>query len=124
MNIHDDDDHDGLNDFLYDRYARDNSAIWFVVVVAVLIAAAAGLLASAVTAKAHSFYDLSCCSENDCKPLPDGSVKITQSGYLWDGETFPFNDKRVKYSPDGKYHGCALQYTGSKLCLYVPPQGF
>ena len=121
MKIHDDDDQDGFNDFLYDRYARDNSAIWYVVVVSVLVFAVVGLLATA--AMAHDFYSVECCNDQDCSPLPDGAVTITKDGYVWKGELFPYGEKRIKYSPDGKYHGCELAYTKTKICLYVPPQG-
>lgn len=74
--------------------------------------------------QAHEFYSIECCNEQDCAPLPDGAVKITKTGYLWDGELFVYGERRIKYSPDGKYHGCAYRYSGNKLCLYVPPQGF
>ena len=77
-------------------------------------------------ANAHSFYSGECCHDKDCSPRPDGSVRITPEGYEWNlnGEVqlFKWQDHRIRYSPDGKYHGCVLS-TGTRRCLYVPPQG-
>jgi hypothetical protein len=79
------------------------------------------LLAIAVlfvsTAKAHSWYDQQCCSDNDCKP--DDRVKEVQGGYLLpDGVLIPYGDKRLRASLNDQFHWChngAITY-----CLYIP----
>ena len=82
------------------------------------------IIINALPALAHEFYEIACCSGKDCKPLPDGAVKITKNGYVWDGEFFEYGSKKIKSSPDGKYHGCKYTYVDYRPCLYVPQQSF
>lgn len=74
-------------------------------------------------------YPWACCSNMDCKPLADGAVAETPSGYVIKstGEVIAYADKRVKDSPDGQTHWCAHQAgldAGHTICLFVPPRGF
>jgi hypothetical protein len=72
-------------------------------------------------------YPFNCCSNQDCREVPDASVKETPSGYLAsNGETIPYADKRVKDSPDGKFHLCTIagREDGRALCLFIPPRSF
>lgn len=87
------------------------------------------LLASASTAAAHSFYSPVCCSDKDCKPIPASDVEATSQGWriILTGETFAYDDHRIKPSPDGAFHRCAASANftaqGHTLCLYVPGMG-
>lgn len=43
------------------------------------------------------------------------------------GVNIPMSDKRIKDSPDGRFHRCAHQAgldAGKTICLFVPPRGF
>ena len=111
---------DGMGDYLFPQKRRKFK--WHRWIYAGLIALLVyGLFFH--DAMSHDFYTLECCNDRDCSPLPDGAVQITPDGYVWKGEIFPYGDRRIKYSPDGKYHGCEMPNTKVKLCLYVPPQG-
>jgi hypothetical protein len=72
-------------------------------------------------------YPFQCCSNQDCREVPDASVKETPSGYLAsNGETIPYADKRIKDSPDGKFHLCTIAgwEDGRALCLFVPAKAY
>lgn len=60
------------------RRERDN-VVGFLVLVA-LVAAAVVLLAQ--PAPAHEWYDGACCSDRDCRPVPNGTVRGTPTGYV------------------------------------------
>ncbi len=83
----------------------------------------------ATAAYGHSFYSPLCCSNHDCKPIPVGDVKATPGGWqiIITGEVIEYGSYRVKDSPDGKFHRCAMSANfseqGHTLCLYVPPAG-
>lgn len=70
-------------------------------------------------------YPYSCCSNFDCREVHDASVKETADGYVpSNGETIPYLDKRVKDSPDGRFHLCTVggKEDGRAICLFVPPR--
>lgn len=74
-------------------------------------------------------YPFSCCASYDCKEVADADVVEGSRGYeiRGTGELIPMSDKRVKDSPDGKFHWCAHQTgldAGKTICLFVPPRGF
>lgn len=72
-------------------------------------------------------YPLYCCSNQDCRPIPDASVKEGKDGYsLPSGEVLPYSDSRIRHSPDGLYHWCSAdgENTGKTICLFVPPKSF
>ena len=88
-------------------------------------------------ASAHDWYDISCCSGHDCRPISgirDGEPwsEIADMGdhYLWQssqtGETHRIEKdfRNIKPSRDGFYHGCELKQIyaqGHRVqCLYVP----
>lgn len=70
------------------------------------------------------FYDVYCCNNKDCEPLPPGAVRMVEGGYrvrylssqgnIIDG-FISFKDARP--SRDGQDHGC--DYMGRLRCLYV-----
>lgn len=104
----------------------------------IVIASIVGFWFFAAHARAHEipglpvnlsiFYDEDCCSDEDCKPIPAEEVSITGHGYVWRGELFGYQSERLKWSPDGRYHGCEY-YTHDgagkveRPCLYVPVEG-
>jgi hypothetical protein len=76
-------------------------------------------------ARAHSWYDQSCCSGTDCEPLEADAVTEMKGGWqvAYVGKLsgpisafVPRGDER--HSQDGRFHGCARP--GRFLCLYVP----
>lgn len=95
------------------------------------------LLLVASPAVAHEFYEKDCCDDKDCRPAVEGDVRETTEGYVIDSMkiTVPYGDKRLRYSPDGKFHVCPFSAigigTGSAItsrldtrCLYVPSRTF
>lgn len=73
----------------------------------------------------HEWFDRACCSDRDCKPIDETSIQETPAGYLvkQSGETIPYADKRIKFSPDGRFYRCAA-VPSHTICLYTPPRGF
>ncbi|PWE52138.1 hypothetical protein DEM27_32580 [Metarhizobium album] len=73
-------------------------------------------------------YPYECCSGIDCREITEGSVTEGPAGYVLSasGETVPYTDRRVRQSPDGRFHWCTIggSDTGRTLCLFVPPRGF
>ena len=80
--------------------------------------AAMVLMLLATGAMAHSWYDLSCCSDNDCHPIADCSeIKEVDGGYEW--QKVFFKRENLKASHDNQCHVCVLNdFAG--LCLYMP----
>ena len=91
-----------------------------------LICALAAIL-STNKAHGHSFFSPLCCSDRDCKPLADDAIIATTDGWQLrqTGQVIPYDDARIKHSPDGKFHGCfpAGEIHNGVLCLYVPDMG-
>ena len=72
-------------------------------------------------------YPYACCSDKDCRQVSDASVKESASGYtVPSGEVLAFNDRRIKDSPDGRFHWCSMDglETSRTICLFVPPRAF
>lgn len=77
------------------------------------------------------WYEVSCCSNRDCEPIPFDAIMEIEGGYLIDyvsaahgavREFFPA--KEARHSQDGQFHIC-FRYTplanGTRLrCLYRP----
>jgi hypothetical protein len=88
-----------------------------------------GLVTSPV--QAHWKYDSYCCSEKDCKVIPDElTPKVTPNGYVLHDLTFISKTaSEVKVSPDMRWHRCDGTRTEGPLkipylrCLYVPSGG-
>lgn len=102
----------------------------------------AGALACvAVPVAAHDFYDLECCSAQDCFPVDASAVRYVGGGYYVDGvrnedgtpHFFSEDDTRLTPIGEGAYHVCTRggQYPGIAIkpwkgpreCLYVPQAG-
>ncbi len=73
-------------------------------------------------------YPFSCCSGYDCRPVDDVAVAERPEGYVivGTGEVVPYQDTRVKDSPDGQFHWCSVAGAedGRTICLYVPPRSY
>lgn len=96
----------------------------------------ATLLVSSTAHEAPSgwTYDISCCSQMDCREIKDDDIEITPQGYVIKatGETVTYDGKsptgiKLKKSKDEHFHRCSSGYPGSDKgrtwCLYVPPFG-
>ena len=74
-------------------------------------------------------YPWACCANQDCQQVSAKAISERPNGYVVaaTGEVIPYQDKRVKDSPDGEYHWCAHPSgidAGHTICLFVPPKGF
>jgi hypothetical protein len=65
---------------------------------------------------AHSFYDMSCCSERDCHPVPCAEIHGTGNGWEWHGRQF--TRPMLKASPDNGCHVCLNN--NATFCVYLP----
>ena len=95
------------------------------------------LLVMLERASAHSWYESSCCSGQDCRPMPVGTVKITPQGYelsIPDGPVVKISntDPRIRMIPISappedrfRFHVCTAmgRPSGTVLCVYVPEGG-
>jgi hypothetical protein len=72
---------------------------------------------------AHSWYDLSCCGDNHCHPVPDNIVSDTKDGvYVQGFGILSYSDARLHWSHDDHDHVCI---SDSKLiCVYRKPSQF
>jgi hypothetical protein len=115
---------------------RDLAGDLFLIVVIVACAVILGV----ATARAHGWYDYSCCSERDCAAaVSKDAVVETREGYrvtLRAGSHpsfppgaatrvyfVPHGDPRIKNSRDEDFHPCVPPATMNLICLYRPPGG-
>ena len=115
--------------------------------ISALTAAVALVLAGAFPAAAHEAptgwsYDIECCSQMDCQPVPASMIRATSEGWRIEIPagahkmaptgfvgTLPYDSHRVRQSQDGLFHPCIAPAIGSHrpepvlLCLYVPEMG-
>jgi len=79
----------------------------------------------AETARAHSWYEASCCSERDCVPVEDGVVVEKADGVHVQGfGILSRTDPRLRLSRDDRDHLCVAQAGATKLiCVYRKPNG-
>jgi hypothetical protein len=73
-------------------------------------------------------YPFSCCSGVDCRPVKTKAISERPEGYVISttGEVVPYNDRRIRYSPDGEYHWCSKYGKDDTptICLFVPAPAF
>lgn len=72
-------------------------------------------------------YPIACCSNQDCREVGDAHVVESVDGYhVPSGEVVAYRDRRVRNSPDGRYHWCtsAGSDDGRTICLFVPARSF
>ena len=88
------------------------------------------LAALAAPAAAHDWYPRSCCSDQDCAPVPAGGISATAEGWFipQSGEVIPFDSPLVKPTPPeggGEFHRCSVAGLSEArtLCLFVPEVG-
>lgn len=102
-----------------------------VAVLSLLLASSATMAhdATPTAAKPNGWkYPFSCCSDYDCREVPQTKVMERPEGYVIasTGEVIPYSDKRIKDSPDGVTHWCSKGGAddGKTICLFVPPKGY
>lgn len=97
-----------------------------------LAAAALAVLPGAVLlarhAGAHDWYPWACCSDFDCREIPDDAVSVTAQGWrVPSGEVIGWGDPRLRVTPAERegVHWCTEggRGDGRTLCLFLPPQG-
>ena len=84
------------------------------------------------SASAHDgWYEKRCCHDEHCEPMADGAIRETSKGFkVPSGELVPYADRRVRQSPDMRYHWCHSRKATNRhgkiptICLYVPPKSF
>ncbi len=72
-------------------------------------------------------YPMACCSDFDCREVGDADVTEAADGYrVPSGEILAYQDRRVRPSPDGRFHWCSVagSMTGKTICLFAPPRSF
>ena len=73
-------------------------------------------------------YPFSCCSMNDCRPVATKAISERPEGFVINvtGEVVPYQDTRVRPSPDGEFHWCSVAggESGRTICLFVPPRAY
>lgn len=74
-------------------------------------------------------YPYSCCSSYDCREAKPAEITERAEGFVVGstGEIVPYGDKRVRVSPDGRFHWCAHQEgpdAGRTICLFAPPRSY
>lgn len=98
-----------------------------------VISAATGAVLLATAAQAHEArsgwtYPYACCSDRDCREIPQSAVLERPEGYVLrrTGEVVAYSDRRVRQSPDGVFHLCTVAglETSRTICLFVPPRMF
>jgi hypothetical protein len=98
-------------------------------VLVLLPAACMWSLSNIPSAKSHSWYPLSCCSEQDCEPIPIDAVMVTTNGFhvTYMSPRFGYIDEEVprtsvRHSEDGSYHGCWRKNNMSprSICFFAP----
>lgn len=74
--------------------------------------------------QAHSWYDLDCCSGNDCAPV-DNIIQNTDSVYAKTihGIAPILDTTRQLISKDERLHACIIKMKNGDFirCLYIPP---
>jgi hypothetical protein len=75
-------------------------------------------------ARSHSpLYDMSCCNDRDCKPVPDGTIIEKPDGMHVKGHgILSRTDPRIRWSRDEREHLC-VDPQGKLLCIYPKPNG-
>lgn len=98
-----------------------------------IAAASCLMLAGLAEARAHDApsgwtYPLACCSDYDCREVPDSAVIEGPDGYVIraTGEVIPMTSRKVRPSPDGVFHWCSVggRPDSNTICLFVPPRAF
>ncbi|MBZ7926445.1 hypothetical protein LAC79_32240 [Ensifer adhaerens] len=73
-------------------------------------------------------YPAACCSNLDCREVSATEIDERNRGFIVraTGELIPYSDRRLRRSPDGKYHRCSVNGSahGRTICLFVPPRSF
>lgn len=76
-------------------------------------------LALTVQASAHSWYDMACCHDQDCKPVPCEAITELRDGFEYDG--VKFTKAMEKPSQDRHCHVCIMGSGAGRrgLCVYT-----
>jgi hypothetical protein len=90
---------------------------------------AALVLSSMAPAQAHSWYPVSCCSNQDCEPVPNSGITELRGRYHVKYVSSRFgaidhhvDSRTVLNSQDGQFHGCWRKSGGSveSICFFAP----
>lgn len=108
------------------RALKPWTRMWGVAFTAIL-----GSLVAISSARAHVApsgwaYPYQCCSDRDCQPVHGTKITEGPDGYVVQdtGEIIGYQDPRLKNSPDGEFHLCAVPGNAKSgaICLFVPPR--
>lgn len=78
-----------------------------------------GWIAWSPLVEGHSWYDIDCCSDDDCRLARPGEIEETAAGIVALGILFPWQSTRLRWSRDGQYHLCIP--VDVPICVYRPP---
>lgn len=108
----------------------------------ICILGAAIVFLSPTPARAHSWYDSDCCSEDDCRELDPSEVKSDgKDGWIWTSKRsgmvwkFPAKageSKRLRTRMDEHFHGCEAPLLDDRnsraewisYCFYEKSMGY
>lgn len=121
-------EHDGDRRARFERL-RHRAVLWFLALVGItMMIAALTTDTRAHDAPSGWTYPLACCSNYDCREVPDEAILEGPDGYVIraTGEVIPMSDRKVRPSPDGIFHWCSVggRPDSKTICLFVPPRGF
>jgi hypothetical protein len=91
-------------------------------VLAIVFVLILGSLFSAIVARAHSWYDPQCCSDQDCSPVAIDDVVETEKGWKHLPTGTEFTRDMVLPSKDNRFHVCIGNREwdkGKPYCIYV-----
>jgi hypothetical protein len=105
---------------------RDANVLWIVV----FFLAALFVVAWIPLALAHSFYDTSCCADQDCHPVACEQISAVAGGFQYREAraTYFFTRDKMKPSQDENCHVCIHHANqdwsgnerGAATCVYLP----
>lgn len=92
---------------------------WFLAILFLVI-----LLAWALPALSHDWYDPECCGGNDCRPVPSLEIEEIDGGYrhIPTGAIFLWKNGQVKPSRNRNFHVCIGNKPhdmGKPYCIYI-----
>lgn len=95
---------------------------WFWLLMAFFFFAIAFSIYAIRISGAHSWYDLECCSNNDCNPVASEDVIETDKGWKHLPTGPAFTKDQVKPSKDRRFHVCIGNKAwdqGRPYCIYI-----
>jgi hypothetical protein len=72
---------------------------------------------------AHSFYDVECCSDRDCFPVPGKQLSDGRYLFLVLDIEYIKTEADIRPSRDENFHACQPAHKKEPVCFYAPRAG-